>query len=1137
MLKYNDIIIKLTDEQKIRILTGVGNISGNDMKLLGVPSLKVGNMKDYCTDQYPHAASLAHSWNKTLWENVANAKIVEMSKDDVNLFVAPGAKIKLSPYRKEITEDPYLASMISGAYMRATSEFGIVAGASKYYVAEADVAWMDKLPNDRILQEYIVKPYVDASQMSGIDTVITDARVPNEAYKDSGRYIQEAIFENASFLVCEHATEAHTVEYISRGIICLEASANALNSALVRYRKLKALSEQDENRDTAILKEELESAKAISDESIDCALDKVLEFVFECVNNKRSALIVSNVSEELALDATLESTVLLKNNNNTLPLAKEISVGIIGDIAFSTAFGEELANTCKRNFEDAGIKCSGVSRGYDLSDINNDEYVSQALNVCFNSDVILFFCGAGRQEERNIHKTQKLTLPPNQLHLADKISKLGKPVVAIMMSDHAPDIEFSDCFDAVVLTPSEVKCSAQALTNILLGEYSPTGKLAYTLYSETEKAFLRAQIYMDRYGMKTGPFIGYRYYDTDGVSVGYPFGHGLSYTEFKYSKLTVEEDQISFTLKNVGKVKSTETVQIYIGKNDSSILRPKKELCGFEKIELEPLEEKRITLKIDPTKVYYRGEYVVEKGSYTVYVGASVSDIRLEGKCAFDGISLESDKAQKADYLQSCCNILEGNYTLEAKYSFMKKLSKNMFIGVGALILAVSIAIFNSATYILSTFLGVIAAILGICAVAFLVVDMVEKSKQHADEREKIDKENMAYFEGAEKISVLSTEKMFKDAFDVENTDNTEEKSAEDYDINIDADYAQYIKPNFRISNAVAELNKFLAERGVKLNKGVAENLLSSLVTSRLMIFKGLSAEEFNSFILLLSEYFGTAACVDIANSSSERSVFFSTDEQGYQKKTNILQALQNAGNSHEKIQLAAIDGVTENDICAWTDPFKKYIRISKKRNDIAIFDNNGKNLGYSIGHNLWIVMRLADGQAFDTLPNSVIKNAAVVEISYLKCPVQEELSSYQSFTSYHADYILSKESGNKDVAEEIWKKVDKLEKYAQKYADYSIGNKLWLDIEKQMDILLACGMELNDALDAALAVRLLPSVVIALKDNLDKEDRTVLQTLEHILGAENIQYSKAFIVGAANSNTYVAPSEDQSGEESVEKE
>ena len=143
MLKYNDIIIKLTDEQKIRILTGVGNISGNDMKLLGIPSLKAGNMKDYCTDQYPHAASLAHSWNKTLWENIANAKILEMSKDDVNLFVAPGAKIKLSPYRKEITEDPYLASMISGAYMRAASAAGITAGASKYYIAEADVSWMD----------------------------------------------------------------------------------------------------------------------------------------------------------------------------------------------------------------------------------------------------------------------------------------------------------------------------------------------------------------------------------------------------------------------------------------------------------------------------------------------------------------------------------------------------------------------------------------------------------------------------------------------------------------------------------------------------------------------------------------------------------------------------------------------------------------------------------------------------------------------------------------------------------------------------------------------------------------------------------------------------------------------------------
>ena len=121
MLKYNDVIVKLNDEQKIRILSGAGNISGKDMKNLGIPCIRTGNMKDCDRDLYPHSTSISHAWNTTLWREVSLQKTQKMAQGGVDFLVAPGAKIKLSPYRKEISEDPYLASAVSAAYLKAAA--------------------------------------------------------------------------------------------------------------------------------------------------------------------------------------------------------------------------------------------------------------------------------------------------------------------------------------------------------------------------------------------------------------------------------------------------------------------------------------------------------------------------------------------------------------------------------------------------------------------------------------------------------------------------------------------------------------------------------------------------------------------------------------------------------------------------------------------------------------------------------------------------------------------------------------------------------------------------------------------------------------------------------------------------------
>ena len=181
---------KLTDEQKIGILTGVGNISEKDLKHLGIPSIKVGNIKDYCRELYPCETSLAHSWNTGLFESVAAQKTAKMIGDKVRFAIVPGAKIKLSPYCNEVTEDGYFSSLMSGTYMKAAVDAGINTGASGYYVSQYDVDWLDASPNKRILNEYLIQPYEVASEISGSDIIVSDNGVQSGAYKEICSYLQ-----------------------------------------------------------------------------------------------------------------------------------------------------------------------------------------------------------------------------------------------------------------------------------------------------------------------------------------------------------------------------------------------------------------------------------------------------------------------------------------------------------------------------------------------------------------------------------------------------------------------------------------------------------------------------------------------------------------------------------------------------------------------------------------------------------------------------------------------------------------------------------------------------------------------------------------------------------------------------------
>ena len=1108
MLKYNDIISKLAEYQKVRILTEAGNLSGKDMKILGIPKVKAAAMKDYGRDIYPNVTALAHAWDEELWHKVATEKTEMMLADGVNFVIAPGAKIKISPYRREVGEDPYHASVISGAHLRAAAECGARAAASGYYLTDSDVRWMDKEPSDRVINEFILSPFKRAARLGKSSAVVSDLREPCGAYRDSCRNLQRIISGEVEFTVCERATDENTVELISKNVVCLSGSANALEGAINRYKRIMRSVEIGEGVTLDQLAAEEAEFTASSPESVDAAVDKALEFIFACQSEpkeERSA----GPDPVLSLRAVRESAVLLKNKNAALPLLNPGRIAVIGDIVLDELDGARRVDAFNKRLEAAGYRISGTASGYDMSLPVANSRVSEAVSLALNSDTVILFLGFGYEAEKRVPKTETLSLPANQLYLADELSTLGKRVIAVISAGHAPDIAFTRKFDAVLMLPLEVRDSMNALADILTGEYNPSGKLAYTLYAGSDAAFAKNNAYRNKYGMKAGPFVGYRYYDTAGMCIGYPFGHGLSYTEFKYSELKIEGKNISFTLENIGERKGAEVAQIYLGIKDSALIRPKKELVRFVKVELFPGESKRISTTVEIPEAYSDGKFLAEGGEYTVSVGGSVDDIRLTDRVMLPGETLKPDGERAVDYLQTVSNVKDDNYTLEANYSFMKKSVKNILFGIGALALAISVAVFNSISEESSLFIGAVAGILAACAIIFFVMEAVERSRAYNDEREEINIANKEHFAGAEELTMFSTDAMFSEEFDV---DESESFVANTFvsDV-VEENYLEFVDVNFRIANAAGELKSFLSSRGYKAPDNFVEGLLSSIATNGLIVTGGMASEDFNAFVKLISEYFGGEAFVDVADKNAQNaSALFDYDYHGDHAKKNLLLALDSARDHVDRVVFAALDKAPAASLDTYFTPFMRYLHSPKAKNQIILPDANGSNLTYNIAPNLRFIVNLGANESLDMLPSFIASLACVHDIRLVSCQ-PTELSGARTVNRYQLDYMVEKECGA-EISEETWKKIDKLEKYVSKISEYSIGNKLWLGFEKQLALLISEGLDISDAIDTAVSARLLPSMSVALKDKISDDDQTLTESLEFIFGEEKIAVGKAML-------------------------
>ena len=395
-------------------------------------------------------------------------------------------------------------------------------------------------------------------------------------------------------------------------------------------------------------------SEAAVDECVDRLLTAVLTLTKESsedIGAQKPSDFDKEAHHALARKAASQSAVLLKNNGNILPLKPGTRVALIGDFAFDPRYqgaGSSMVNVTKLDkmselIHDYDLNVVGMAKGYVRTGETDAVMEKEAVSLAQSADVVLYCFGLDEPSESEGVDRTHMRIPQNQISLLESLARVNENIVGILSAGAAVEMPWQTSLKALLHGYLYGQAGAGAMLDILTGKINPSGRLneTYPVRYEDTPAFKYFPSEERNSEYREALYVGYRYYDTAKVRVLYPFGFGLSYTEFEYSNLTVDETGVEFDLTNTGDVDGAEVAQLYIGMKDAKVFQPDKELKGFQKVFLKAGESRHVRIPFDDKTFRYwnvrTNRWEVEGGTYTIMIGASCLDIRLTAEVDVEG--------------------------------------------------------------------------------------------------------------------------------------------------------------------------------------------------------------------------------------------------------------------------------------------------------------------------------------------------------------------------------------------------------------------------------------------------------------------------------------------------------------------
>lgn len=589
---------------------------------------------------FPTACASACSFDRKLMEQLGKAIGSECQSEQLAVILGPGCNIKRSPLCgrnfEYFSEDPYLAGQMAAAHIKGVQSKGVGA-CVKHFAAnnqETRRFTVDAHIDERALREIYLAPFETVIKEAKPWTVMCSYNMLNgEHASQNKRLLTDILRDEWGFeglVMSDWGAVDERVEGIKAGLDLEMPSSNGKNDRYI-----------------------VEAVKngSLDEALVDKCARRVLELIDKALENAYPELQWDKQRDhELAAKLASECIVLLKNERNVLPLDSKKKIAFIGLFTKEPRYQGGGSSHIDSLTVDTAIDCVkdyaevSYAQGYVTNEDKTDEkLLAEAVENASRSDVAVIFAGLPEAFESEGYDRRHMRMPECQLELIDKVAKVCKNTVVVLHNGSPVEMPFSDKVSAIVEAYLCGEGSGRAVCDVLFGKVNPSGKLAETFPKKLSDnpSFLNFPGEGDNVYYNEGIFVGYRYYDFKELEPLFPFGHGLSYTTFEYSDIRlshseIDEDRdltVEVTVTNTGKREGKEVVQLYVSDRESTVIRPRKELKGFEKVSLKPGESKKVVFRLDSRSfAYYEpsiGDWFTEYGAYDIMIGASSRDIRL----------------------------------------------------------------------------------------------------------------------------------------------------------------------------------------------------------------------------------------------------------------------------------------------------------------------------------------------------------------------------------------------------------------------------------------------------------------------------------------------------------------------------
>lgn len=675
-LKYEKIINQMTLEEKARMMSGKNTWETVDFPQYGIPSMTLSDGPHGLRRQagagdhlglnaslpatcFPTAASVANSWDEKLGEEIGVALAEEAVTMGVNVILGPGLNIKRSPLCgrnfEYFSEDPYHAGKMAAAYIRGIQSQGIAACPKHFAANSQELRRManDSVVDERTFRELYTTGFEIAVKEGKAKSIMSSYNEVNGIYANENSHMLQEILVDEwgfdGFVVSDWGgSNDHALGVKNGSHLEMPGTGNSGVHDIVEAVKNGNLTE----------------------EVLDQRLDELLSVIIDThqeTEEKKGTTFNVEAHHKLARKAAEESVVLLKNEDNILPLRPGTKVTVIGDFAQNPRYqgaGSSLVNPAKQpefilgEIGSIGLEMVAFEQGYRRNKKSDEKLLNQAKEAAKKAEVVLIFAGLDEISESEGLDRTHMNMPQAQNMLIDEITTVNPNVIVVLSAGSAVEMPWYSYVRGIVHGYLGGQAGASAMLNVLTGKVCPSGKLneTYPMHCEDTPVqhYYPSKERSSEY--REALYVGYRYYTTVDKKVRFPFGFGLSYTTFKYSDLKMDESGVTFQIRNTGKIKGTEIAQLYVGRKSDTVFRPVRELKGFARVTLEAGESKTVHIGFDDkTFRFYdtrTDTWEIETGDYEIMVGCDAQTMLLTDKLYVAGTVKEGryEKEKMPEY-------------------------------------------------------------------------------------------------------------------------------------------------------------------------------------------------------------------------------------------------------------------------------------------------------------------------------------------------------------------------------------------------------------------------------------------------------------------------------------------------------